>query len=51
MSGKNADLVNVAVLTTMGLKLSERWAFAYGMKFFGVNTPYGLTQKGYGVDS
>ncbi len=45
MNGDNADLVNIAILTSMGLNLSARWAFSHGMWAFGVRTPYELIQK------
>ncbi|MGC1928215.1 MAG: alpha/beta hydrolase [Candidatus Nitrosopolaris sp.] len=45
MTGTNADLVNVAVLVTMGLNLTAKWAFTHGMWVFGVTTPFELIRK------
>ncbi len=45
VSRTNSDLVNVAMLTTMGLNTSARWAFTHGLWTFGANTPFELLQK------
>jgi len=45
MTGTNADLVNIAVLATMGLNPRARWAFSHGMWVFGIATPFELVRK------
>ena len=45
MTGTNADLVNVAVLVTMGLNLRARWIFSHGMWVLGIATPFELLRK------